>query len=48
MTTEPQQYHNDNRTKTVSQCWQNHNSITTMTEPQQYHNYDRTTTLSLL
>jgi len=46
MITEPQQYHNDDRTTTVSQWLQIYNSITMMTEPQQYHNDDRSTTLS--
>jgi len=45
MLTEPQQYHNDDRTTTVSQRLQNHNSIT-MTGPQQYQNDNRTTTVS--
>jgi len=46
MIKEPQQYHNDNRTTTVSQWWQNPNSIAMITEPQQYHNDNRTTTVS--
>jgi len=36
MMTKPQQYHNDDRTTTVTQWRQNHNSIRIMTEPQQY------------
>jgi len=46
MITEPQQYHKDNRTTTVSPWWQIHNSITMVTEPQQNYSDDRTTTVS--
>jgi len=38
MKTEPKQYHNADRSTTVSQWWHNHKSITMITEPQQYHN----------
>jgi len=34
MLTEPQQYHNDNKTTTVSLWWENHNSLTMKIEPQ--------------
>jgi len=46
MMVEPQEYHNDDRTTTVSRWLQNHNSITMMTEPQEYHKDKRTTTVS--
>jgi len=47
MITLPQYYHYANRTTTVWQWWQNHNSVTMITEPQQYDNDNRTTTVSL-